>query len=141
MVGKLSSKVDVLRKILEETDVKKKVDSLVRYLAAYKVIEGNYELFDKLARCRDVEDFIKTVYEGVRVKDRVLNKLYEGIESGKYKVAIEGRVTRELLDKLFSVTKSDLEEVFKLAKANPRLIGSIIASYALSYEGIYEVRK
>jgi len=137
----VSSKVDVLGKILEEADVKKKVDSLVRYLAAYKVIESNYELFDKLARCRDVEDFIRTIYEGVRVKDRVLNKLYDGVKSGDYKVAVEGKVTRELIDKLFSITKSDLEEVFKLAKANPRLVGSIIASFALSYEGVYEVRK
>ena len=137
----MSSKVDVLGKILEEADVKKKVDSLVRYLAAYKVIEGNYELFDKLARCRNVEDLVRTIYEGVRVKDRVLDKLYDGVKSGEYKVAVEGKVTRELIDKLFSVTKSDLEEVFKLAKANPRLVGSIIASFALSYEGVYEVRK
>jgi len=137
----LSKTVDILKKILEEENIKKKIDAFVRYLAAYRVVESNYGLFDKLARPRDIEDFARTVYESVRVRDRVLSKLYEGVKDGDYKITIEGELSRDRIERLFSVTKGDLEEIIKIAKDNPRLVGSIIASFALSYEGVYEVKK
>lgn len=137
----LSKAVDVLKKILEEENVKKKIDAFVRYLAAYRVVESNYGLFDKLARPRDIEDFTRTVYESIRVRDRVLSKLYEGVKDGKYKVTVEGKLTKDSIERLFGITKSDLEEIIKTAKDNPRLAGSIIASFALSYEGVFKVEE
>lgn len=108
------------------------VDTYVRYLGAFKVIESDYGLFDKLARPRDLEDFALTVYNSVRVQERVLRKLQEGAQSGE--IEIIGEVKD--VNKFFRVGKECLSRIIELAKHNPRFVGSIIASLALAYEGV-----
>jgi len=108
------------------------IEAYVRYLGAFKVVESDYGLFDKLARPRDFEDFARVVYESVRVQERVLSRLRDGISRGEYEIVGEvGDV-----EKAFRIGKNCLSKVIELAKDNPRLAGSIIASLALAYDGI-----
>jgi hypothetical protein len=118
----------LVEKLLSESCV----DAYVRYLGAFKVVESDYGLFDKLARPRDFDDFAKTVYESVRVQERVLRRLQEGVSRGEYELVVEVKD----VDKFFRVGKECLSKIIDLAKDNPRLVGSIIASLALAYEGI-----
>jgi hypothetical protein len=108
------------------------VDAYVRYLGAFKVVESDYGLFDKLARPRDFDDFARTVYESVRVQERVLRRLQEGLSQREYELVVEVKD----VDKFFRVGKECLSKIIDLAKDNPRLVGSVIASLALAYEGI-----
>lgn len=108
------------------------IETYVRYLGAFKVVESDYGLFDKLARPRDFEDFTRAVYESVRVQDRVLKKLKEGVSKGDYNIV--GEV--EDVERAFRVGKNCLSKIIELAKDNPRLVGNIIASLALAYDGI-----
>lgn len=108
------------------------IEAYVRYLGAFKVVESDYGLFDKLARPRDFEDFARVVYESVRVQERVLSRLRDGISRGEYEIV--GEV--EDVEKAFRIGKNCLSKVIELAKDNPRLAGSIIASLALAYDGI-----
>jgi len=96
------------------------------YLAAYKVIEGNLSLFDKLARCRDLREFQDALYEAARVKDRVMDKLKEGLEKGELQLSGQPED--------FEVDDRDLKELVELATASeraPRVVGSLVASFAL----------
>ncbi len=122
------SKPDLVEKLLSEPCV----DVYVRYLGAFKVVESDYGLFDKLARPRDFDDFARTVYESVRVQERVLRRLQEGLSRGEYSLVAEIKD----VDRAFRVGKECLSKIIDLAKDNPRLVGSIIASLAIAYEGI-----
>jgi len=142
LVGYLSScereKLEkILNKLLVEENIKRARERYVRYLAAYKVVEGNLALFDKMARCRDLSEFLTAVYESTRVKDRVLRKLEEGVREGDYKITfeIEGPISS-----VFNVGQDDLEKLISLAKDNPRIVGSFLATLALAYGGIQVVR-
>jgi hypothetical protein len=112
------------------------VDTYIRYLGAFKVVESDYGLFDKLARPRDIEDFTITVYSSIRVQERVLKRLQEGLEKGDYEVI--GDVKD--VNSAFRIGKECLSKVIELAKDNPRFVGSIIASLALAYEGVKSKR-
>jgi hypothetical protein len=112
------------------------VDTYVRYLAAFNVVESVYGLFDKLARPRDIEDFTSTVYYSIRVQERVLKKLQEGLKKGDYEVLGEIKD----IDKAFRIGKECVSKIIELAKDNPQFVGSIIASFALAYEGIRSKR-
>ncbi|MEM1542860.1 MAG: hypothetical protein QXV82_09555 [Ignisphaera sp.] len=122
------SKENLLEMILSEQCV----DIYIRYLGAFKVIESDYGLFDKLARPRNIEDFALTVYNSVRVQERVLKRLREGLQSGE--IEIIGEVKD--VSRVFRVGKECLSRIIELAKHNPRFVGSIIASLALAYEGV-----
>jgi len=108
------------------------IDAYVRYLGAFRIVESDYGLFDKLARPRDFEDFARVVYESVRVQERVLRRLQEGISRGEYEII--GEVKE--VDKAFHVGKNCLTKVIEFARENPRLVGTLIASLALAYEGV-----
>ena len=110
------------------------VDALVRYLAAYKVVEMNYGLFDKLARARDFRDFSGAVYDAMRVKDRVLMRLVEGVERGEYEVFGEVKDVK----RAFDIGSECISKVLDIANksGDVRQVGAIIASLALAYEGI-----
>lgn len=110
------------------------IDALVRYLAAYKVVEMNYGLFDKLARARDPRDFSNALYEAMRVKDRVLMKLNEGVKRGEYEVLGEVRDVKLAFD----VGSNCISKVLDLASKSGdiRHVGAVIASLALAYEGV-----
>ncbi|MCX8171386.1 MAG: hypothetical protein N3E47_05385 [Candidatus Bathyarchaeota archaeon] len=112
------------------------VDAYIRYLGAFKVVESDYGLFDKLARPRDIEDFTLTVYSSVRVQERVLKRLQEGIQSGDFEVI--GNVGD--VGRAFRIGKDCLSKVIELARHNPRFVGSVIASLALAYEGVKSKR-
>ncbi len=101
------------------------------------MIEQNLSLFDKMARCRDVGDFISTVYESIRVKDRVLDRLVEGAKEGRIGVAFEYKNIDDL-KKIFNVGHDAIEKLIELAKENPRVVGSFISASALAYAGLYE---
>ncbi|MEM1509163.1 MAG: hypothetical protein QXY49_02005 [Thermofilaceae archaeon] len=133
----MTPKEDILNKLLNEEEYKKAKDSLVRYLAAYKVIEQNLSLFDKMARCRDVGDFVSTIYDGVRVKDRVLDLLVEGVTKKEIDVVFEYEEPGDL-KRIFSVGQDQIEKIIELAKENPRLVGSLISALALAYGGLRE---
>jgi len=124
----LSKPVPVVEKLLSEPCV----DAYIRYLGAFKVVESDYGLFDKLARPRDFDNFARTVYESVRVQERVLRKLQEGLSRGDYDLVAEIKD----VDRAFRVGKECLSKIIDLAKDNPRLVGSIIASLAIAYEGV-----
>lgn len=123
----------LLERLLEEPCV----SSYVRYLGAFKVVESDYGLFDKLARARDLNDFVQTVYSSVRVQERVLKRLEEGLRSGDYEVV--GEVKE--VDRAFRVGKDCISRIMDIAKENPRFVGSIIASLAVAYEGVKEARR
>ena len=112
------------------------VDTYIRYLGAFRVTESDYGLFDKLARPRDFEDFARVVYESVRVQERVLARLKDGVSRGEYEIVGEVKD----IEKAFRIGKNCLSKIMELAKDNPRLVGSLIASLALAYEGIRERR-
>lgn len=122
------SKENVLEVILSEPCI----DAYIRYLGVFKVVESDYGLFDKLARPRDIEDFTSTVYSSIRVQERVLRRLQEGLQRGEFEIIGEVRD----INRVFRVGKDCLSRVIEIAKSNPRLVGSIIASLALAYEGI-----
>ena len=125
-----SGLLDIARRLLATRDV---LDRWTRYLAAYKVIEGNLALFDKLARCRDLREFQDAIYEAARVKDRVLEKLEEGVRRN------EIVITGSFKPGDFAVDDGDLKGLMDLATENeqaPRVVGSIVASFALLYGGL-----
>ncbi|MEM1582287.1 MAG: hypothetical protein QXK89_07235 [Candidatus Bathyarchaeia archaeon] len=122
------SKESLLEIILSEPCI----DTYIRYLGAFKVVESDYGLFDKLARPRDIEDFTLTVYSSVRVQERVLKKLQEGLQSGDFEVIGEVKD----VNRAFRIGKECLSKVIEVARSDPRFVGSIIASLALAYEGI-----
>jgi len=124
--------LSLINKILSEQCV----DAYVRYLGVFKVVEGDFGLFDKLARSRDIEDFSRAVYESVRVQERVLRRLQEGLSTGRLEVIGEVKD----VDRAFRVGKECLSRIIELAKENPRFMGSIIASLSLAYEGVKERR-
>ena len=124
--------MSLINKILSEQCV----DAYVRYLGVFKVVEGDFGLFDKLARSRDIEDLSRAVYESVRVQDRVLRRLQEGLSAGRFEVIGEVKD----VDRAFRVGKECLSRIIELAKENPRFVGSIIASLSLAYEGVKERR-
>lgn len=109
-----------------------------RYLEAYLRVEGDYGLFDRLARARNAEDFAGAINTCMRVKDRVLERLGRGIKDSRFKLTMEEQVA---LERLFSPGKECVEEVLKLGEANPRLVGTVIATLALSSHLIQEVRR
>jgi hypothetical protein len=51
---------------------------------------------------------------------------------GEYELVVEVKD----VDKFFRVGKECLSKIIDLAKENPRLVGSVIASLALAYEGV-----
>ncbi len=104
----------------------------VRYLAAYKIVEQNLSLFDKMARCRDTNDVLSAIYESMRVKDRILNRLEEGVKRGDYRITFECDDIR----KAFSVGSDDVEKIMELAGEDPKTVGLVIATLALAYGGI-----
>lgn len=113
------------------------VEAYVRYLGAFKIVESDYGLFDKLARPRDFEEFVRVVYESVRVQDRVLERLREGVSGGEFEiVGYEAGRGAEDVERIFRIGKTCLLRIIELARGNPRLVGSLIASLALAYEGI-----
>ena len=123
---------EVVKELLSKERV---LNGWTRYLAAYRVVEGNLALFDKLARCRDFKEFEAAVYEALRVKDRVRQKLRERLERGE--ISIAGNLS---LDQ-FSVDDRDLRAIIELATKTaqaPRAVGALIASFGLAYGGIRE---
>ncbi len=124
---------ELIEKLLSEPCI----DAYVRYLGAFKVVESDYGLFDKLARPRDLEDFTRTVYDSIRVQERVLKRLQEGLSSGEFELA--GDVSD--VDRAFRISKGCLSKVIELARENPRFVGSIVASLALAYEGVRMKRR
>jgi len=118
--------------LLTSEDYKSAREHYVRYLAAYKVVEGNLALFDKLARCRDFNDFLSAVYESMRVKDRVLDKLEEGVKRGDYEITFEC----DNIKAAFSVGHDDIKKLIELARRDPKAVGTILATLALAYGGI-----
>jgi len=131
----MSAAKDVLQKLLSDPDIAKSREAVVRYLAAYRVVEQNLGLFDKLARCRDLSEFTSAVYEAVRVKERVLEKLVEGVREGDYEVAFQYSDPRELY-RVFDFGQEHLANILKLAGEDPRTVGAVIASMALAYGGV-----
>lgn len=132
MMGPLNKASEIVKELLERENI---LNEWMRYLAAYKVVEGNLALFDKLARCRDFKEFETAIYEALRVKDRVRQKLVEGVESNKIDIG-------SLRPEQFDVNKEALKTVMELATRNPeapRAVGALIASFGLAYGGIREV--
>lgn len=121
--------------MLREEKYVKARDAIVRYFAAYRVVEQNLGIFDKLARCRDTSDFVSAVYEGARVKDRVLAKLVEGVKRGEIEVVFEYK-TPEELGRIFDFGQESVNSLLELASEDPRTVGVTIAVMALSYGGV-----
>ncbi|RLE88071.1 MAG: hypothetical protein DRJ67_03090 [Thermoprotei archaeon] len=128
---------DVLGKLLGKDEYGRARERYVRYLAAYKVVEQNLSLFDKMARSRDTSDLISAIYESMRVKDRVLASLEEGIRRGDYKLAFECDNVRAA----FSVGHDDIEKILELAREDPKITGVVLATLALAYGGVQPVRR
>lgn len=129
----MNDAANIVKELLSKEDI---LNEWMRYLAAYRVIEGNLALFDKLARCRDFREFEIAVYEALRVKDRVKQKLRENVENQKIKLY-------GLQPEHFDVGKEALKSIMELATRNPqapRAVGALIASLGLAYGGIREVR-
>lgn len=117
--------LDIARRLLTTGNL---LERWARYLAAYKVIEGNLALFDKLARCRDLREFQDAIYEAARVKDRVLEKLSDGVRRKEIVITSQRRPEE------FTVDNGDLKVLMEIATENeqaPRVVGSMIASFAL----------
>jgi len=130
----LNEAANIVKELLSKEDI---LNEWMRYLAAYRIIEGNLALFDKLARCRDFREFEIAVYEALRVKDRVKQKLKENVENQK--IELYGGLEPEHFD----VGKEALKSIMELATRNPqapRAVGALIASLGLAYGGIREVR-
>lgn len=128
----LKPRENILEIILSEPCI----DTYIRYLGAFKVVESDYGLFDRLARPRNIEDFASTVYNSIRVQERVLKRLQEGLQSGDFEIIGEVKD----LSRAFRIGKECLSKVIEIARSNPRFVGSIIASLALAYEGIKSKR-
>jgi len=129
----LNEAANIVKELLSKEGI---LSEWMRYLAAYRVIEGNLALFDKLARCRDFREFEMAIYEALRVKDRVKQKLRENVENQK--IELYG-----LQPEHFDVGKEALKSIMELATRNPqapRAVGALIASLGLAYGGIREVR-
>jgi len=131
--------VEVVELIKELLSQKRKVlSSWTCYLAAYKAIEGNLALFDKLARCRDLKEFQDAIYEAARVKDRVLEKLKEMARERATSKVPDVEAFASQFAGIFSLSDKDLEELMMLAtksEAAPRAVGSLVASFALLHRG------
>lgn len=123
-------------KLLEAILSDQCVSAYVRYLGAFKVVESDYGLFDKIARPRDVEDFVLTIYNSVRVQDRVLRRLQDGLQRGEFEVVGEVKD----VERAFRVGKECLARVIDMAKGDPRFVGGLIASLALAYDGVRSKR-
>ncbi|MEM4563389.1 MAG: hypothetical protein QXI55_05645 [Thermofilum sp.] len=139
ITGCAHSSGTVLEKLLKDEKYTKTRDAVVRYLAAYRVIEQNLGLFDRLARCRDASDFMTVLYEGIRVKERVLEKLVEGVKKGEIKVAFSFDKPEDLA-RIFDFGQEYLNNLLELASEDPKTVGVLIASMALAYGGIWSVR-
>lgn len=129
----MNEAANIVKELLSKEGI---LSEWMRYLAAYRVIEGNLALFDKLARCRDFREFEMAIYEALRVKDRVKQKLRENVENQK--IELYG-----LQPEHFDVGKEALKSIMELATRNPqapRAVGALIASLGLAYGGIREVR-
>jgi len=121
---------------------------IVRYLGAFKVVEGDLGLFDELSRSRDIDHFISVMNKFLRIKDRVIDKLAKGIDEGKYiapalsEFKAEGP-TIEKVRKIFDIGLETVKRVLELAEKNPRLIATMISSLALAYSGVrpIEIRR
>jgi hypothetical protein len=124
------------KSFLEKIFSEECVDTYIRYLGALKVVEADYGLFDKLARPRDIEDFALAVYNSIRVQERVLRRLQDGLQRGDYEVIGDVRD----VNKAFRIGKECVSKIIELAKNNPRFVGSIVASLALAYEGVKSKR-
>jgi hypothetical protein len=135
----MSTPKGLLEKLLNEEEYKRAREFIVRYLAAYKVVEQNLSLFDKLARCRDVGEFIAALYEGMRVKDRVLDRLVDEVTAGNIGVVFEYKDPSEL-KRVFNVGHDQIERIVELAKDDPKLVGSLLSALALAYGGLYMKR-
>ncbi len=125
-------KIDIIRELLAR---RRTLNGWMRYLAAYKIIEGNLALFDKLARCRSLREFQDALYEASRVKEKVQNKMKEGLSQRKIGLA-EGLSVDD-----FIIGEGELREIMELATTNPeapRMIGSLIASFGLVYGGVWK---
>jgi len=125
-------KRSIVEELLVSEDYKTAREHYIRYLAAYKIVEGNLALFDKMARCRDFNDFLSAVYESMRVKDRVLSKLEEGVKRGDYEITFEC----DNIKAAFSVGHDDVKKLIELAHRDPKAVGTILATLALAYGGI-----
>ena len=132
-----------IRIVLEDPNVMR----FVRYLGAFKVVEGDLGLFDELAKAKDIEQFVTVINKFLRVKDRVIEKLAKGIEENEYTVPafseekVEAKSTLERVRKVFDVGSDTIKRVLELAEHNPRLIATVISSLALAYSGVREVEK
>jgi len=127
-----------VREILGDEEVLR----MVRYLGAFKVVEGDLGLFDELSRTRDIDHFVSIINKFLRVKDRVIDKLAKGIDEGEYvvKVLNESRAegsTIEKVRRIFDVGLETVKRVLELAEKNPRLVATVISSLALAYSGVY----
>ena len=129
----MNETVEIVKELLAKEHI---LNKWTRYLAAYRIMEGNLALFDKLARCRDFKEFEIALYEALRVKDRVRRKLSENLKSNKIKLY------SGLAPEQFNVDENDVKILMELATKNPqapRAVGSLIASFGLAYGGIQEV--
>ncbi len=132
----MSGSKEVLEKLFRDEEIKRARERFVRYLAAYKVVEANLALFDKMARCRDISELLSAIYEGVRVKDRVLARLEDGVKRGEYKITFECKDVKGT----FSVGHDDVEKLIDLARCDPKLVGTVLATLALAYGGVQPTR-
>lgn len=120
------------------------VKNMYRYLAAYKVVEGDYGLFDKLSRIREIKDFLEAINVAMRVKDRVISKLIKGANKDYevIRVTKEGKTevitSEEEIRKIYDVGSHCIDEILKLAEKDPKLLGLILSSLALAYGGVRE---
>jgi len=125
-----------LSKILENPSIEK----MVRYLGAYRVVEGDLGFFDKLARVRDIRAFVTVINDALRVKDRVFSKLTEGFERREYEVpALAEEKTpniKEFIRRALDVGEKDVKEILTLAEQDPNLVAVTISALALAYSGI-----
>lgn len=110
-----------ITKFLEDEDVK----AIVRYLAAYREVEGDLGTLDELRRVRDFEGFVSVMSKIVRVKNRVLGKLLS--EPDRYEVVFEGDRRR-----LFEMSETNLKKIYEYAGMNAQLTGKLLASLAFA---------
>ncbi|MEM4469005.1 MAG: hypothetical protein QXJ52_06475 [Candidatus Korarchaeota archaeon] len=110
-----------IEKFLEDEDVK----AVVRYLAAYREVEGDLGTLDELRRVRNFEGFVSVMSKLIRVKDRVLSKLVN--EPDKYEVVVEGDRR-----KLFEMSETNLKKIYEYAGTNSQLTGKLLASLAFA---------
>ncbi|MEM4469138.1 MAG: hypothetical protein QXS32_08750 [Candidatus Nezhaarchaeales archaeon] len=101
------------------------VNAIVRYLAAYREVEGDLGALDELRRVHDFEGFVSVMSKIIRVKNRVISRLMS--EAEKYEIVVEGDVK-----KLFEVSETNLKKVYGYATTNARLTGKLLASLAFA---------